>query len=409
MKKITKTYNYPDKNGGFGPYGGRVVPPNLEPVLAALTTAYTAAQADPHFQAELARYYREYAGRPSLLYHAQRLTKEAGGAQIYLKREDLNHTGAHKINNAVGQALLAVRMGKTKLIAETGAGQHGVATATVAAHFGLACDIYMGARDIDHQRMNVYRMELLGARVIPVTQGQGTLKDAVDAALQAYIQDPTTYYLLGSAVGPHPYPMMVRDFQKIIGQEVVRQMRRQTGRLPDYTIACVGGGSNALGLFTALIPHQSVQLVGVEPAGAGTHTNRHGLSLQKGQPGTIHGFRCLVLQNEQGEIAESYSAASGLDYPGVGPELCFLKDSGRLQTAAISDNQAVAAFVKLSRCEGIIPALESAHAVAFALQLAATLSPQQTIVVNLSGRGDKDVQNVCENLLTMETNQKEVL
>lgn len=332
------------------------------------------------------------------MYFAANLTAKCGGAKIYLKREDLNHTGSHKINNTIGQALVAKRLGTHKLIAETGAGQHGVATATVAAYFGFACDVYMGERDIANQKMNVYRMQLLGARVIPVTHGQGTLKDAVDAALEAYVGEPDSYYMLGSAVGPHPYPLMVRTFQSVIGREAKQQISKLTGRLPDYAVACIGGGSNAIGLFSAFIKHPEVKLIGAEPAGEGANTKRHGLSLSKGKLGDIHGFKCLVLQDEAGNIAESYSAASGLDYPGVGPEHCLLKDMGRLAIVGVTDKEAVEAFALLSRTEGIIPALESAHAIAAATKLASTLSTDKIMVVNLSGRGDKDVQNVCENL-----------
>jgi len=396
MKKI---YNLPNSEGYFGDFGGRFVPPQLETVLKNLENSYFKISRQPEFKKELRCLYHQYANRPSPLYFAQNLTALCGGAKIYLKREDLNHTGAHKINNALGQALLAKKMGKTKLIAETGAGQHGVATATVAALFGMSCDIYMGQRDIKNQNVNVYRMKLLGANVIEVTQGQKTLKDAVDAALIAFVQDPSTYYLLGSTVGPYPYPVMVRDFQKIIGIEAKKQIQKLENRLPDYLIACVGGGSNAIGLFSDFIDNSSVNLVGVEPAGLGADTNRHGLSLATGKKGIIHGFQCLVLQDKNGQIAESYSAASGLDYPGVGPELCYLKSTGRLQIQAITDKEAVLAFRQLSQVEGIIPALESAHAIAYAVKLAKTLSKEKIIIVNLSGRGDKDVQNLYENLL----------
>ena len=396
--KLTN-YKQPNKQGFFGEYGGRFVPEPLEIVLKKLESEYLKVRKDVGFQKELKRLYRQYANRPSGLYYAKKLSEQSGGAKIYFKREDLNHTGSHKINNCLGQALLAKRMGKTKLIAETGAGQHGVAVATVAALFGMQCEVYMGQRDIVNQKMNVYRMKLLGAKVIAVTQGQKTLKDAVDAALTAYVQDPTAYYLLGSAVGPYPYPLMVRDFQKIIGIEARKQMLKAEGRLPDEVIACIGGGSNAIGLFYAFIKDRNVQLTGVEPAGLGEKTTRHGLSLQKGKMGTIHGFRCLVLQNEKGEVAESYSAASGLDYPGVGPEHCYLKEIGRLKTAAITDKEAAEAFVVLSQTEGIIPALESAHAVAYAIKRAKQLAHDKIILVNLSGRGDKDVENVYENLL----------
>lgn len=389
----------PDTNGYFGEYGGRFVPPQLEAVLHNLTETYCRLKDNHHFQDELRRMYNQYAGRPSLLYFAENLTRKIGGAGIYLKREDLNHTGAHKINNCIGQGLLAKHMGKKKLIAETGAGQHGVATATVAAYFGMECDIYMGARDIDAQKPNVYRMKILGARVFPVTAGQGTLKDAVDAALGAYINEPEAHYLLGSAVGPHPYPTMVRDFQKIIGEEAKLQIIEQTGKLPESIIACVGGGSNAIGAFYAFIPEKQVKLIAVEPAGMGENTNRHGLSLGKGKATVIHGFKTLTLQDEKGDIAESYSAASGLDYPGVGPELSHLKQIGRLTCASATDRQAVDAFAELSRTEGIIPALESAHAIAYAIAYAKQVPADENIIVNLSGRGDKDVEHVYEVFL----------
>jgi len=392
-------YSVPDKNGCFGIYGGRFVPPKLERVLAELTRTCLELRHDKTFRTTLARMYQTYAGRPSLLYFAGNLTAALGGARIYLKREDLNHTGAHKINNCIGQGLIARHLGKTKLIAETGAGQHGVATATIAAYFGMKCDIYMGARDIAAQKPNVYRMKILGARVIPVTAGQGTLKDAVDMALSAYITEPHSYYLLGSTVGPHPYPLMVRDFQSVIGQEARRQMMRAEKRLPSMVVACVGGGSNAMGAFSAFIPDAGVRLVAVEPAGLGSETKRHGLSLGKGKEGKIHGFNTLVLTGDDGKIAESYSAASGLDYPGVGPELAYLKDAGRLSLASATDGEAVGAFVTLSKTEGIIPALESAHAVAYAIRQAPKLPKKDIILINLSGRGDKDVEHVYETFL----------
>ncbi|MBT3249606.1 MAG: tryptophan synthase subunit beta [Candidatus Pacebacteria bacterium] len=394
-----KNYNYPDKNGQFGQYGGRVVPPALEEVLKEVEAAYLGLRDDPQFIEELNHLHQTYTGRPNQLYLADSLTKKAGGAKIYLKREDLNHTGAHKINNTLGQALVAKKLGKTKLIAETGAGQHGVAVATVAAKFGMECDIYMGQRDVTNQSMNVYRMKLLGANVISVTTGQKTLKDAIDVALGAFIAEPDTYYMLGSAVGPHPYPMMVRDFQSVIGKEAREQILKAEGKLPDYAVACVGGGSNALGLFTDFIPDEGVKLIAVEPAGKGANTNQHGLALGKGKPGVIHGFECLVLQDDQGEIVESYSAASGLDYPGVGPEFCLLKDLGRVEIVGVTDDEAVKAFQLLSKTEGTIPALESAHAIAYAVELASKLKKDQTIIVNLSGRGDKDVKNVYQNLI----------
>jgi len=393
------SYSLPDKNGYFGEFGGRFVPPELKQVLVKLTDTYNKLRKEKTFQDELHLMYREYANRPSNLYLAKNLTKKINGAKIYLKREDLNHSGAHKINNCIGQGLIARHMGKKKLIAETGAGQHGTATATIAAYFGMKCDIYMGARDIKAQKPNVYRMKILGANVIPVTQGLGTLKDAVDAALMAYIKEPDTYYLLGSVVGPHPYPVMVRDFQKIIGIETREQILKKEGKLPQAVIACVGGGSNAMGTFYAFITDEKVKLIAVEPAGKGKNTNKHGLSLQKGKSTLIHGFKTLTLQDNQGNITESYSAASGLDYPGVGPELSYLKSTGRLKCASANDKEAVRAFVRLSQTEGIIPALESAHAIYYGIKYAKQLKKTDSIIINLSGRGDKDVENVYETFL----------
>ncbi|MFH2019230.1 MAG: tryptophan synthase subunit beta [bacterium] len=403
MKTIKQMkYNYPDSKGYFGEYGGRNVPPQLEGRLEKLTETYLRLRKNKEFLSELAKMYREYVGRPSLLYFAENLTREVGGAKIYLKREDLNHTGAHKINNTVGQALVARSMGARKLIAETGAGQHGVATATVAALMGMQCDVYMGARDITNQKMNVYRMELLGAKVIPVTRGQGTLKDAVDEALMAYVGEPDTYYMLGSAVGPHPYPVMVRDFQAVVGREARKQILRKEGRLPDYIVACVGGGSNALGLFSAFVRDKQVKLIGAEPGGKGARSGKHGLALAQGEKGQIHGYTCLVLKDKEGEIKESYSAASGLDYPGVGPECCLLKDLGRLTPIAVTDKQSLEAFQLLSKTEGVIPALESAHAIYAAVEIAKKLGKDKIILVNLSGRGDKDVENVVTHLMGKE-------
>jgi tryptophan synthase beta chain len=390
-------YNYPDKKGNFGEYGGRYVPEILEGRLKELEQTYSQLRNDKKFQAEFKQELSQFANRPSSLYLSKRLLKNEK-CHLYFKREDLNHTGAHKINNAIGQILVARAMGKKLIIAETGAGQHGVATATVAARYGMKCRVYMGERDMVNQSINVYRMKLLGAEVVSVTQGQGTLKDTVDMALMAYATNKNAYYLLGSAVGPHPYPQMVRDFQSVIGIESRRQLLKIEGKLPDYVIACVGGGSNALGIFSAFIPDDSVQLIAVEPAGEGESTNRHGLSLKKGKPGIVHGFKCRILQNNDGSIAESYSAASGLDYPGVGPELSMLKDMNRLQTVGITDKEAMAAFVKLSRVEGIIPALESAHAIAYAEKLASTIDREVIILVNLSGRGDKDVETVSQEM-----------
>ena len=389
-----KKYNFPNKKGYFGKFGGRYVPPQLESVLQKLSETYDKLKKDKKFKNELAYLYKEYAGRPSNLYYAKKLTEKTGGAKIYLKREDLNHTGAHKINNVIGQGLIAKYLGKRKLIAETGAGQHGTATATIAAYFGMDCDIYMGARDIEAQKPNVYRMKILGAQVIPVTQGQGTLKDAVDAALTAYVKEPDSYYLLGSVVGPHPYPLMVRDFQKIIGKEIKQQIKKKEKKLPESIIACVGGGSNALGAFFEFIQNKKVKLIAVEPAGLGKESGRHGISLGTGKEGIIHGFNTLLMIDNNGQIKNSYSAASGLDYPGVGPELSYLKETGRLTLAEATDKEAVEAFIELSKTEGIIPALESAHAVAYAIKRAKSLSKNDYIVINLSGRGDKDVENV---------------
>lgn len=393
------SYNQPNSEGFFGNFGGAFVPPQLKQSLATLTQEYSKAKDDPAFQNELRTLYRTYANRPSLLYYANNLTRYAGGAHIYLKREDLNHTGAHKINNALGQALLARRLGKKKLIAETGAGQHGVAVATVAALFGMKCDIYMGKRDIIHEKPNVYRMKLLGAKVIEVTDGQQTLKDAVDAALTAYVNDPSVYYLLGSVVGPHPYPTMVRDFQKIIGEEIKEQMEALEKKAPDYIVACVGGGSNAMGAFTAFINDKKVKLVAVEPAGKGIETGRHGIALGTGTVDVIHGFKTLVMHDTKGRVAESYSAASGLDYPGVGPEMAHLTEIGRVELATADDVKAIDAFSLLSKTEGIIPALESAHAVAYGMQLARALTQEKIVVINLSGRGDKDVEFIYNEFL----------
>jgi tryptophan synthase beta chain len=392
--------NKQNNNGYFGDFGGTFLPPQLETVLANIAQEYSVLQKDKKFQERLAYLYKVYANRPSPLYYAENLTKKLNGPKIYLKREDLNHTGAHKINNVIGQGLLAQKLGKKKLIAETGAGQHGVATATIAAYLGMDCDIYMGARDIKNESVNVYRMKILGAKVIPVTQGQGTLKDAVDVALNAYVQEyETAYYLLGSVVGPHPYPTMVRDFQKIIGEEIKKQMLETEGRLPTAVIACVGGGSNAMGAMYDFLNDKEVELIAVEPAGKGRESGRHGLALGLGQPTVLHGFKTLALLDEKGEVKESYSAASGLDYPGVGPELSMHKETGRLHLAEATDAEAVAAFVELSRVEGIIPALESAHAIAYIIANAKRFKKTDIVVINLSGRGDKDVENVYVNLM----------
>lgn len=386
-------------NGIFGEFGGIYLPPELEKELKNLAKEYSKLKNDKEFIKNLKKLYKDYTNRPSPLYYAERLSKEIG-CKVYLKREDLNHTGAHKINNVIGQGLLAKAIGKKKIIAETGAGQHGVATATIAAYLGMKCDVYMGQRDMKAQKPNVYRMKVLGAKVIPVKRGQGTLKDAVDVALQQYVKEvESAHYLLGSAVGPHPYPTMVRDFQKVIGDETYSQIMKLENRFPTRIVACVGGGSNAIGIFYRFIKEKDVELVAVEPEGKGHLTDKHGLALATGKPGIIHGFKTLVMKDKYGEIKESYSAASGLDYPGVGPELSMLRKNGRLTLGEITDAQAVDAFVKLSRLEGIIPALESAHAVAYLFKHKKEFSKNDLIVVNLSGRGDKDVENVYEEFL----------
>jgi len=388
--------NLPDATGHFGSYGGRFVAETLMGPLSELEAAYTLAMRDPEFLAEFASDLKHYVGRPSPLYHAERLSRELGGAQIYLKREDLNHTGAHKVNNTIGQALLARRMGKRRIIAETGAGQHGVATATVAARFGMSCVVYMGAEDIQRQSPNVFRMKLLGAEVVPVTSGSRTLKDALNEALRDWVSNvDDTFYIIGTVAGPHPYPAMVRDFQCVIGQEARRQALEQTGRLPDVLVACVGGGSNAIGLFHAFLEDRAVRLIGVEAGGDGIETGRHSAPLCAGKPGVLHGNRTYLMQNEDGQIIPTHSISAGLDYPGVGPEHAWLKDSHRAEYVAINDDAALAAFHQLTRLEGIIPALESSHALAYVNTLAPTMSPDQTIVVNLSGRGDKDIQTVA--------------
>ena len=389
----------PDEKGFFGQFGGRFIPPQLEAVLDEVKTAFQNAKEDESFLNELSYYLRDYVGRPSPLYFAHRLTERVGGAKIYLKREDWNHTGSHKINNCIGQVLLAKRLGKKRVIAETGAGQHGVATATACAMFDMECIIYMGAEDTVRQELNVFRMKLLGAKVVPVTQGTQTLKDAVDVALNdliAHYQD--TYYMLGSAVGPDPYPEMVKYFQSVIGREAKKQILEQEGRLPDVVMACVGGGSNAIGLFAPFYEDRSVQMIGVEPAGRGLDTPDHAATLTKGSVGVLHGFKSYVLQDENGQPLPVYSVSAGLDYPGVGPEHSFFKDSGRAQYVTVTDQEALDAFCMLSEVEGIIPALESAHAVAYAVKHAKTLSPDQVMVVNLSGRGDKDVHQVLQIL-----------
>ncbi len=386
----------PDVHGHYGPYGGRFVAETLMAPLEELTEAYGRYLQDAEFQEELDADLAHYVGRPSPLYHAERLSRELGGAQIYLKREDLNHTGAHKVNNTVGQALLAKRMGKRRVIAETGAGQHGVATATVAARLGMECVVYMGSEDIRRQAINVYRMKLLGATVVPVTSGSRTLKDALNEAMRDWVTNvDTTFYIIGTVAGPHPYPAMVRDFQAIIGREARAQCLRQVGRLPDALIACVGGGSNAIGLFHPFLNDEKVALYGVEAAGDGLLTGRHAAPLNAGRAGVLHGNRTYLMEDEDGQILETHSISAGLDYPGVGPEHSWLKDIGRATYVSATDAEALAAFHRLTRTEGIMPALESAHAVAYALRFAPSLPPSQVIVVNLSGRGDKDIHTVA--------------
>ncbi|CAH2032069.1 tryptophan synthase subunit beta [Trichlorobacter ammonificans] len=389
----------PDKRGHFGIYGGRYVPETLMPALKELEEAYAHYKNDREFQQEFRFYLEQYVGRPSPLYFAEKLTQKLGGAKIYLKREDLNHTGAHKVNNTIGQGLLARRMGKKRVIAETGAGQHGVATATVAALFGMACEVFMGAEDIRRQALNVFRMKLLGAAVNPVTAGTATLKDAMNEALRDWVTNiQTTFYVIGTVAGPHPYPMMVRDFQAVIGREAKKQHAKAEGRLPDLLVACVGGGSNAMGLFYPFLKDRSVRLIGVEAAGHGIASGAHAAPLCAGSPGILHGQRSYLLQDADGQVAHAHSISAGLDYPGVGPEHAWLKDTGRAEYVSITDDEALAAFQTLTREEGIMPALESSHAVAHALKLAPTLPPDQTMVVCLSGRGDKDIHTVADAL-----------
>ncbi|KVS39150.1 tryptophan synthase subunit beta [Burkholderia ubonensis] len=390
-------YNLPDDRGHFGPYGGVFVAETLIHALDELRAAYEKFQHDPDFVAEFERELKHFVGRPSPIYHAQRWSDTLGGAQIYLKREDLNHTGAHKINNVIGQALLAKRMGKKRVIAETGAGQHGVATATICARFGMECVVYMGAEDVRRQAANVYRMKLLGATVVPVESGSRTLKDALNEAMRDWVTNiESTFYIIGTVAGPHPYPMMVRDFQRVIGDECKVQMPELAGRQPDAVIACVGGGSNAMGIFYPYIDDASVQLIGVEAAGDGLDTGHHAASLIAGSPGVLHGNRTYLLQDDNGQIIETHSVSAGLDYPGVGPEHAWLKDSGRAQYVPITDEEALKAFHDCCRIEGIIPALESSHAIAYGVKLAPTLPKDKILLVNLSGRGDKDMHTVAE-------------
>lgn len=401
MTQVTKAsldfpYQLPDARGHFGPYGGRFVAETLMAPIEELTRAYAEAMQDPGFLAELDTELQQYVGRPSPLYFAKRWSEELGGAKIYLKREDLNHTGAHKVNNTVGQALLAKRMGKQRVIAETGAGQHGVASATVAAKYGMQCVVYMGQEDIERQAINVYRMKLLGAEVIPVTAGSKTLKDALNEALRDWVTNvDNTFYIIGTVAGPHPYPAMVRDFQAIIGREAREQIMQQEGRLPDALVACVGGGSNAMGLFYPFIEDKDVQIIGVEAAGDGIETGKHAAPLCAGEPGVLHGNRTYLMEDQDGQIIPTHSISAGLDYPGVGPEHAWLKDTGRARYVSVTDAEALKAFHDLTRIEGIIPALESSHALAYASKIAPGMSKDEILLVNLSGRGDKDIHTVA--------------
>lgn len=392
-----KSYTLPDQNGRFGQYGGSFVAETLVHALDELRLAYDKYRNDPEFLKEFAYELKHFVGRPSPVYHARRWSEELGGAQIWFKREDLNHTGAHKINNCIGQILLARRMGKPRIIAETGAGQHGVATATVAARYGLECVVYMGSEDVRRQASNVYRMKLLGATVVPVDSGSRTLKDALNEAMRDWVTNvENTFYIIGTVAGPHPYPMMVRDFQSVIGDECLEQMPAETGRQPDYVVASVGGGSNAMGIFYPYIEHQDVSLVGIEAAGEGLSSGKHAASLNAGAVGVLHGNRTYVIQDDNGQVIETHSISAGLDYPGVGPEHAWLKDSGRARYECIDDNEALAAFHACCRIEGIMPALESSHAIAYAQKLAPTLPKDKIILVCLSGRGDKDMHTVAD-------------
>ncbi len=399
LSEVHYGQNIPDKSGHFGKYGGSFVPETLIPALEQLEKEYIKAKEEPKFNEELKYYLNEYVGRPSPLYFARRLTEKLNGPKIYLKREDLNHTGAHKINNTIGQVLLAIRMGKKRIIAETGAGQHGVATATAAAMFGLECDVYMGEEDIRRQSLNVFRMKLLGAKVIPVTTGSRTLKDATNEALRDWMSSVlSTHYIIGSVVGPHPYPMMVRDFQIIIGQEVREQILKAEGRLPDYIIACVGGGSNAIGIFYPFIEDTDVKLIGVEAGGVGFNVGQHAASLFKGEKGILHGSLSYVLQDDDGQTSNVHSISAGLDYPGVGPEHSYLKDIHRADYVSVTDDEAIEAFSMCTRLEGIIPALEASHAIAYTMKFAPTIDKDKVIVINLSGSGDKDSFEVAAKL-----------
>jgi len=398
-KNLSSQPRVPDRLGHFGPYGGRYVAETLMPALTELEEAYSDVRRDPAFRKEFHQYLRQYAGRETPLYFAERLSQKLGGAKVYLKREDLCHTGAHKINNTIGQILLARRMNKNRIIAETGAGQHGVATATVAARFGMECEIFMGKEDVARQSLNVFRMKLLGGKVRVVESGSKTLKDAMNEALRDWVTHVrNTYYLIGSVAGPHPYPMMVRDFQSVIGQEARRQIIKQEGKLPDYLVACVGGGSNSMGLFYPFVKDEKVRMVGVEAAGRGLRTGKHAASVLGGEVGVLHGSKSYILQDRGGQIRETHSIAAGLDYPGVGPELSYLKDRGRVDFSSATDREAMKAIQFLAEVEGIIPALESAHAIAAVMELAPRLAKHQTIVMNLSGRGDKDMATVGDYL-----------
>jgi len=389
----------PNKEGFFGGFGGQEIPPKLKKIMDDINQAYEEIRHQDSFKKELAQLLADYVGRPSPIYHASRLSEQLGGAQIYLKREDLNHTGAHKINHCLGEALLAKYMGKSKVIAETGAGQHGVALATACSLVGIPCEIHMGQVDIEKEYPNVTKMKILGCTLIPVTRGTATLKDAVDSAFEEYLKDPVNFiYAIGSVVGPHPFPKMVRDFQRIIGDESREQSLSKNNCLPDYVMACVGGGSNAMGMFTAFLDDEDVKLIGVEPAGKGLDTDEHSATMTLGKPGTLHGMKCYVLETEDGEPMPVHSIASGLDYPGVGPQHCYLKELGRVKYETVTDDECLNAFMTLSRVEGIIPALESAHAVAWAMRKAPSLSKDQSILVNLSGRGDKDADYVANKL-----------
>jgi tryptophan synthase beta chain len=390
-------YDLPDARGHFGQYGGVFVAETLQAALLELKVEYEKTKTDPEFIAEFQRELKHYVGRPSPIYHAKRLSDDLGGAQIYLKREDLNHTGAHKVNNTIGQALLARRMGKPRVIAETGAGQHGVASATVAARYGLECVVYMGSEDVKRQAQNVYRMKLLGATVVPVESGSKTLKDALNEAMRDWVTNvENTYYIIGTVAGPHPYPMMVRDFNSVVGKECLWQMPEMIGRQPDAVLACVGGGSNAMGIFYDYIGHGNVRLIGCEAGGEGIETGKHAASLTAGSAGILHGNRTYLIQNADGQITDTHSVSAGLDYPGVGPEHAWLKDSGRAEYVAVNDDEALAAFHRLCRIEGIIPALESSHAIAHAIKMAPTMAKDEVLLVNLSGRGDKDMATVAE-------------